>query len=255
MSDSNALPSNWIGLIPAAGKGLRLGLPYPKELYPIIRDNHYKPVSQFVVENLLVAQVRHLVFVVNETKSQLLSYFGNGSRFGADFSYVIQEGDSSAAQSTSPGLASALDTAYHLTRGKTVFFGMPDTIMQPRDLYSLAWEARPAEEDVTLCVFPISRPEKGGMVRWDEQWRVVEIVDKPQHTDLTHTWGCIIWSPRFTEHLHHCHRVEHISDFAIILNRAIAEGMRVRAFAPAGGNYIDLGTYEEIMELDQRFRE
>jgi len=28
-----------IGLIPAAGKGVRLGLPYPKELYPVIRDN------------------------------------------------------------------------------------------------------------------------------------------------------------------------------------------------------------------------
>ena len=37
-----------IGLIPAAGKGLRLGLPYPKELYPVIRNNHYKPISQFV---------------------------------------------------------------------------------------------------------------------------------------------------------------------------------------------------------------
>ena len=34
-----------IGLIPAAGKGVRLGLPYPKELYPVIRDNHYKPIS------------------------------------------------------------------------------------------------------------------------------------------------------------------------------------------------------------------
>jgi hypothetical protein len=30
-----------IGLIPAAGKGIRLGLPYPKELYPVIRNNHY----------------------------------------------------------------------------------------------------------------------------------------------------------------------------------------------------------------------
>ena len=30
-----------IGLIPAAGKGVRLGLPYPKELYPVIRENRY----------------------------------------------------------------------------------------------------------------------------------------------------------------------------------------------------------------------
>ena len=55
-----------IGLIPAAGKGVRLGLPYPKELYPVIRNNHYKPISQFVVDNLTNAGLKHIVFVVNE---------------------------------------------------------------------------------------------------------------------------------------------------------------------------------------------
>jgi UTP-glucose-1-phosphate uridylyltransferase len=67
-----------IGLIPAAGKGLRLRLPYPKELYPIIRDNRYKPISQFVLENLAAVPVEHIVFVINETKHQLIGYFGDG---------------------------------------------------------------------------------------------------------------------------------------------------------------------------------
>ena len=49
------LKEELIGLIPAAGKGVRLGLPYPKELYPVIRDNHYKPISQFVLDSLIVA--------------------------------------------------------------------------------------------------------------------------------------------------------------------------------------------------------
>ena len=31
---------------------------------------------------------------------------------------------------------------------------------------------------------------------------VTAIVDKPAQTDLTEMWGCIIWRPRFTEHLH-----------------------------------------------------
>ena len=55
-----------IGLIPAAGKGVRLGLPYPKELYPVIRENRYKPISQFVLNNLTRAQVRHVAIVINE---------------------------------------------------------------------------------------------------------------------------------------------------------------------------------------------
>src|SRR5450759_3951473 len=108
----------WIGLIPAAGKGLRLGLPYPKELYPVIRNNRYKPVSQFILDNMVTAGVSHLVFVINETKHQLIAYFGNGQRFGCDITYVVQESLEQQENSTSPGLAHALDSAYHLTYGK-----------------------------------------------------------------------------------------------------------------------------------------
>jgi glucose-1-phosphate thymidylyltransferase len=74
------MSETWIGLVPAAGKGLRLGLPYPKELYPIIRNNRYKPVAQYVVENLVFAGVKQIVLVINETKNQLIGYFGNGHR-------------------------------------------------------------------------------------------------------------------------------------------------------------------------------
>lgn len=240
-----------IGLIPAAGKGIRLGLPYPKELYPIIRNNRYKPVAQFVLENLVSAGVGHIVFVINETKNQLIGYFGSGSRFGCRISYVVQErpGDD---QSPSPGLANALDAAYHLTKGKTVYFGMADTIMQPPDVFARGREAMGPEDAALLCLFPTGHPEKFGMVRMAEG-RVVEISDKPARTDLTHMWGCIIWRPAFTEHLHACQQ-QGIADFAQIMNLAIASGLQFGGTAMEGGNYIDLGTYEEIMELDRRLR-
>jgi glucose-1-phosphate thymidylyltransferase len=244
-----------IGLIPAAGKGVRLGLPYPKELYPVIRNNHYKPVSQFVLENILTAGVQHIVFVVNETKHQLIGYFGNGQRFGCHISYVVQEMASNAEQSTSPGLAHALDSAYHLTKGKTVCFGMADTIMQPFDAFHRAREFALPDDDVVLVLFPTERPEKFGMVHLAGEDRVIEIVDKPRKTNLTKMWGCMIWRAKFTEYLHDAVHRQQISDFAHIMNNAIRNGLRFRGAYMAGGTYIDLGTYEEIMEFDQRFRQ
>jgi glucose-1-phosphate thymidylyltransferase len=244
-----------IGLIPAAGKGVRLGLPYPKELYPVIRDNHYKPISQFVLSNLTNAGVKHVVFVINETKHQLIGYFGNGQRFGCNISYVVQEVLNGKENSTSPGLAHALDSAYHLIEGKTVFFGMADTIMQPEDVFARAYKATGPDDDVILVLFTTGRPEKFGMVRMDQPQRVLEIVDKPNKTDLTEMWGCIIWRPRFTDYLHDCVLKQGISDFARIMNNAIADGLRFRGVHILDGVYIDLGTYEEIMELDRRFRE
>lgn len=243
-----------IGLIPAAGLGLRLGLPYPKELYPIIRENRYKPVSQFVVDNLVASGVTRIVFVINETKHQLIGYFGDGHRFGCDIAYAVQENRASDGHSTSPGLAHALDSAYTLVRGRTVCFGMADTIMEPPDVFARAWQSAGPEDDVVLVLFPTRRPEKFGMVRTDGTGRVIEIVDKPRQTDLTEMWGSIIWRPRFTEHLRASVRQRGVSDFARVLNGAIAGGMRVTSHHVPDGSYADLGTYEEIRDLDASLR-
>lgn len=243
-----------IGLIPAAGKGLRLGLPYPKELYPVIQDNHYKPISQFVLDNLTNAGLKHIVFVINETKHQLVGFFGNGQRFGCHISYVVQEQALREGKSTSPGLADALDSAYHLTRGKTVYFGMADTIMRPNSIFDYAQKQSLPEDDVILVLFDTTRPEKFGMVRTDADGVVVEIVDKPRQTDLTRMWGCILWRPRFTEYLHESVQAG-LSDFALIMNNAIQGGFRFRGVYIPQGSYIDLGTYDEIMEMDRQFRE
>jgi len=244
-----------IGLIPAAGKGVRLGLPYPKELYPVIRDNHYKPIAQFVLDNLTTAGLRHVVFVINETKHQLIGFFGNGQRFGCHISYLVQEQSDGQGQSTSPGLAHALDSGYHLTHGKTVCFGMADTVMQPGDVFARGLAAAMPEDDVILVLFTTERPEKFGMVHLDHAQGVVEIVDKPRKTDLTEMWGCIIWRPQFTEYLHTCVAQQGISDFAQIMNSAIAAGLRFRGVHMVDGTYIDLGTYEEIIEMDHRLRQ
>jgi len=251
---STPLGEEFIALVPAAGKGVRLRLPYPKELYPIIRENRYKPVSQFVLDSLVASGIRHIVFVINETKHQLLGYFGDGSRFGCRLSYAVQE-QRDQNGSTSPGLAHALDAAYHLVRDKIVFFGMADTIMEPENVFAQAWNASEAEDDVILVLFETNRPEKFGMVRLDAQSRVVEITDKPSRTDLTQMWGCIIWKPRFTEFLHDCVGEHGVTDFAKILNRAIASGIRMRGVVMNGGAYADLGTYDEIMELDESLRQ
>jgi dTDP-glucose pyrophosphorylase len=245
----------WIGLIPAAGKGVRLGLPYPKELYPIIRNNRYKPVSQFILDNMVHAGVRHIVFVINETKHQLIGFFGDGHRFGCNISYVVQEnleGDEDAP-STSPGLAHALHSAYHLIRGKTVFFGMADTILQPTNAFRQIVDN--SKEELLFGLFTTHNPRKFGMVQMDAARRVEQIIDKPLHTDLKEMWGCMVWQPLFTEFLHHSVVELGEMDFANILNNAIRSGMIMRGVSVENGTYIDLGTYDEIHEMDQHFRE
>jgi glucose-1-phosphate thymidylyltransferase len=127
--------------------------------------------------------------------------------------------------------------------------------MQPEDVFKRGLEAASPDDDVILMLFSTERPEKFGMVRFDPDGRVLEIVDKPKRTNLTQMWGCIVWRPRFTEYLHKCVRENHVSDFANIMNNAIGDGYTFRGVHVKDGVYIDLGTYEEIADLDRKYRE
>jgi hypothetical protein len=55
--------------------------------------------------------------------------------------------------------------------------------------------------------------------------------------------------------LHDCVFEQGISDFAKIINDAITIGMKVKGVHMKDGSYIDLGTYEEIADLDKKYRE
>jgi glucose-1-phosphate thymidylyltransferase len=220
----------------------------------IIEDGRYKPVSQFVLENLTASNVRHLVFVINETKNQMMQYFGNGSRFNCDISYVMQESALHETRSTSPGLADALDSAYHLTRDKVVLCGMADTIVEPRNVFDHLLEAAKPGDQLILGLFAVDKPASFGMVSFDASMTVQRIHDKPLQTDLRLAWGCLAWHSGFTEHLHQCVKERGEGDFAAVMNTAIQQGMGVRAVVLPDGNYRDMGTYDALANLDQKYR-
>ncbi|MFO0680451.1 MAG: sugar phosphate nucleotidyltransferase [Sandaracinus sp.] len=242
------MDEHYVGLIPAAGGGTRLGLPYPKELTPLIRPNGFKPAAEFSVESITRSGAKEIVFVINETKHQLIGYFGSGARFGCDISYVVQERVTGRSAARSPGLADALDAGYHAVRGKTVFFAMADTILRPVDAFRVLMEKSSKDDDVVLGLFRVARPEKFGMVRYDGEGRVIAVDDKPKQTDLVHAWGCIAWRPRFTEHLRTCVRDRNMGDFAEIMNTGFREGLRGRGVVYENGHFADMGTFDEYLE-------
>lgn len=241
-----------VGLVPAAGAGTRLNLPFPKELYPTLENDQYKPVANHVVDNLLTTGLKHIVFVINESKHQFIGYFGSGMSFGCNFTYVIQE-QISTGESTSPGLADALTSAYHLIREKIVLFGMADTIMWPKNAFQVGLRSMNQEIDVLLCLFPTKFPEKFGMVSFDQKYKVNQIIDKPQSTDLEFMWGCIIWKPVFSEYLYSKVRKQKISDFAKIMNMAIEDGLNINAVKFEKGKFLDFGTFEQIKQHVNEF--
>ena len=242
-----------VGIIPAAGKGNRLApFPCPKELFPIGYQNYMvdgsiqkrpKVISQYLIENIIDAGARRLFIILGDGKYDIMKYYSDGNRFGADIAYLFQE--------KLFGMPYAINLAKNWISQDTVIFGMPDTIIEPKDVFKRLLEFHQRNEcDLTLGLFPTSNPSKFGMVEADNQNNVTYIVDKPQETKLKYMWGCACWSPSFTDLIDECIMNSPYSgkEFVLgdIFHRAIELNMTVKSIKFDDGQYIDIGTTDEL---------
>jgi glucose-1-phosphate thymidylyltransferase len=86
---------------------------------------------------------------------------------------------------------------------------------------------------------------------------VLSVIDKPQETHLRNTWGICCWGSRFTELMH-----DYLQDLAtnqqeVVLAQVFLEALRqelnVFALHFTDGQYMDIGTVEELDSALRRF--
>jgi glucose-1-phosphate thymidylyltransferase len=111
-----------IGIVPVGGKGLRLGLPFSKELLPIISDNYY-PVINCTIKKMREAGT-DIIFLVHGTefKFDVLKYLGS-----SDLIHIRQ---------TKAGFARVLVDVFNYCSYENnllvdkVLFGLPDSFYE-----------------------------------------------------------------------------------------------------------------------------
>jgi glucose-1-phosphate thymidylyltransferase len=249
-----------VGIIPAAGKGSRLApFPCPKELFPVGYQDYPikgkverrpKVISQYLFEGMLAAGAKRVFFILGEDKYDIMRYYGAGRRFGAHVAYLYQD--------VPRGMPFALDLAYPWLKGETVVFGMPDTIIEPRDAFvQLVQRHRATAADLTLGIFPTDTPWKLSPVKLDEAGRVLYNVDKPRETDLRNTWGIGCWGARFTELMHEFLARVSLEDRETVLsdvfNQALLQNLDVQGLSFEDGQFLDVGTAEDLDAAQRRF--
>lgn len=251
---------NVVGIIPAAGKGSRLyPYPSPKELFPIgfqdfaingSMQKRPKVISQYLVENIINAGARQLIFILGEDKYDIMRYYSDGSRFGVDVAYLFQE--------KLHGMPFAINLAKNWVKDSVVLFGMPDTIIEPRDVFCrLLEKLEESLADLVLGLFPTDNPSKFGMVSIGEAGDVVSIIDKPAETTLQYMWGCACWTQAFTDMIDdyltaHAYQGREVV-LGDIFNAAIQNNLNVKAVKFDDGQYIDIGTVNELDSALKRF--
>jgi glucose-1-phosphate thymidylyltransferase len=179
-----------VGLLPAAGRGQRMGGTAHKELAELNAGANM-PICSYSLQ-AMAPVVSRVIVVVSPRKEAIREVLGSGAEFGVELTYVVQE--------EPHGLPHAIACAREALGDEEVVFAMPDTIFLPRDAVAqLQRDRQEKAVDVALGVFPTDSPWQLAPVDIDQAGRVRAVYDKPRTTPLRNTWGVLAWSPRFSD--------------------------------------------------------
>lgn len=245
-----------IGIIPAAGKAMRLPfLPFSKELYPIKTSQGLDPnpsgetlhpIIDLMVNRMKIADANKFLIIISKEKVDILKHLASGEKYACQFSYLIQENQS--------GLPDALSLANDwLEEDSLVIFGMPDTFFEPKDAFKRIVEDHiQTKADVTLGLFPTEKPEKYGMVGFDRKGNFLTTVDKPTQTTLRYLWGIACWNKCFSNFMT-TYLKENNGKHEIVLSSvfmaAHTKGIRIRVVPFEAGKYTDIGTLDDLLAV------
>ena len=258
------MTKNILGVIPAASKGTRLGpLPFHKALFPLgLQEVRFgdevllrpKVIGQYILESLQAADVKHIFIVVGKDSESFINYFGNGNHLGVEIAYLFQDNYN--------GIPFALDLVHPwIQEDTTILFGMPDTIVNPPDAYArLLSEHFKSRADITLGAFRIkgNSPSKFCMIELGPDSRVIRAIDKSESSDLQYMWGIAAWSKDFSGFMRSYLRryPSHPEKEALlgdVVQQAIVEGLDVRAVTFEDGDYLDIGTVDDLVIAISRY--
>jgi len=140
-----------------------------KQLMPI----YDKPMIYYPLSVLMLAGIRQ-VLVINTPHEQegFKRLLGDGSRFGLEISYEVQESPDGIAQAFVLGRQFIGSSPVALVLGDNIFYG--------RCLTQAMQRAAAIEEGATIFAYRVSDPERYGVVDFDDQGRAIGLQEKPK---------------------------------------------------------------------------
>jgi glucose-1-phosphate thymidylyltransferase len=158
------------GLILSGGAGTRLRPithTSAKQLVPVAN----KPVLFYGIEALVDAGVTEIgIVIAPETGDEIRAAAGDGSQFGAEIAYILQDEPA--------GLAHAVLTAEEFIGDSPFVMYLGDNLLAD-GLRGLLATFRESEPDALILLTPVSDPSSYGVAELDGE-RVVRLVEKPK---------------------------------------------------------------------------
>jgi dTDP-glucose pyrophosphorylase len=176
-----------VGVIPAAGHGLRLSdLPLtrilPKCLLPILN----KPILGYVIENMKQFGVEEVYVIVGFKKELIQEYLGNGADFGIKVKYILQPDPLGLAHAI--GLTSAF-----ICEPFVVILGDDLTIANSlENMVNLFWAKNATVVEGVVYEKNIEKLRQACCISLNDDGKIQNAQEKPRNPD-SNVRGCGIY--------------------------------------------------------------
>lgn len=159
------------GIILHGGAGTRLRpltFSGPKQLIPVAN----KPISQYVLEDLVSSDIKEVAIVLGETFPELVKeYYKDGSFFNAKITYVYQ--------GKPLGIAHAVSLCKEFIGDENFIVYLGDNLLQ-NGIKQYLKKFLNKDYDAMILLKEVDDPSRFGVAEFDEKGNLIRLIEKPK---------------------------------------------------------------------------